>query len=105
VAAVKWRTDFNSVKPPFLLWNGTGGSAGCRLFQAHRYELNVAAVSKAGMGTGGSACLRRFSGAQLKIQCRSDFYSEMGLHCYKTFRRIPPPSPDDARLILLYRGK
>jgi hypothetical protein len=27
------------------------------------------------------------------------------LHCYKTFRRIPPPSPDDARLILLYRGK
>ena len=26
-------------------------------------------------------------------------------HCYKTFRRIPPPSPDDARLILLYRGK
>ncbi len=27
------------------------------------------------------------------------------VHCYKTFRRIPPPSPDDARLILLYRGK
>ncbi len=27
------------------------------------------------------------------------------IHCYKTFRRIPPPSPDDARLILLYRGK
>jgi hypothetical protein len=27
------------------------------------------------------------------------------MHCYKTFRRIPPPSPDDARLILLYRGK
>jgi hypothetical protein len=27
------------------------------------------------------------------------------LHCYKTFRRIPPQSPDDARLILLYRGK
>ncbi len=27
------------------------------------------------------------------------------LHCYKTFRRIPPPSPDDTRLILLYRGK
>ena len=26
-------------------------------------------------------------------------------HCYKTFCRIPPPSPDDARLILLYRGK
>jgi hypothetical protein len=27
------------------------------------------------------------------------------LHCYKTFRRIPPPSPDDAGLILLGRGK
>ncbi len=27
------------------------------------------------------------------------------LHCYKTFRRIPPPIPDDASLILLYRGK
>ncbi len=27
------------------------------------------------------------------------------VHCYKTFRRIPPPRPDDARLILLYRGK
>ncbi len=31
------------------------------------------------------------------------FYDD--LHCYKTFRRIPPPSPDDARLILLYSGK
>jgi hypothetical protein len=31
--------------------------------------------------------------------------SVRALHCYKTFRRIPPPSPDDARLILLYRGK
>ncbi len=27
------------------------------------------------------------------------------MHCYKTFRRIPPPSPDDAGLILLGRGK
>ncbi len=27
------------------------------------------------------------------------------LHCYKTIRRIPPPSPDDAGLILLGRGK
>ncbi len=26
-------------------------------------------------------------------------------HCYKTFRRIPPPSTDDAGLILLGRGK
>jgi hypothetical protein len=26
-------------------------------------------------------------------------------HCYKTFRRIPPPCPDDAGLILLGRGK
>jgi hypothetical protein len=31
--------------------------------------------------------------------------STVFLLCYKTFRRIPPPSPDDARLILLYRGK
>ncbi len=30
---------------------------------------------------------------------------DLTLHCYKTFRRIPPPSPDDARLILLYKGK
>jgi hypothetical protein len=27
------------------------------------------------------------------------------VHCYKTFRRIPPPSTDDAGLILLGRGK
>jgi len=27
------------------------------------------------------------------------------VHCYKTFRRIPPPSPDEAGLILLGRGK
>ncbi len=26
-------------------------------------------------------------------------------HCYKTFQRIPPPSPDDAGLILLGTGK
>jgi hypothetical protein len=31
--------------------------------------------------------------------------AESDLHCYKTFRRIPPPSPDGARLILLVRGK
>jgi hypothetical protein len=30
--------------------------------EAHRDELNVAAVSKAGMGIGGLACLHRFSG-------------------------------------------
>jgi hypothetical protein len=32
-------------------------------------------------------------------------FSAGAMHCYKTFRRIPPPSPDDARLILLYGGK
>ncbi len=35
----------------------------------------------------------------------SEIHPARFLHCYKTFRRIPPPSPDDARLILLYRGK
>jgi hypothetical protein len=30
---------------------------------------------------------------------------KVSVHCYKTFCRIPPPSPDDAGIILLGRGK
>jgi hypothetical protein len=35
----------------------------------------------------------------------SGYVVRIGMHCYKTFRRIPPPSTDDAGLILLGRGK
>jgi hypothetical protein len=40
----------------------------------------------------------------LVIYEEADSHDRSLLYFYKMFRRIPPPSPDDARLILLYRG-
>jgi len=42
---------------------------------------------------------------KISLLIHFEFYVASLTHCYKTLRRIPPPSPDDARLILLYRGK
>jgi hypothetical protein len=42
---------------------------------------------------------------RLPVTSFSVTIGDVSLHCYKTFHRIPPPSPDDAGLILLGRGK
>jgi hypothetical protein len=52
--------------------------------------------------------MREISTIYIINQCVSTLWMSREtdtIHCYKTFRRIPPPSLDDARLILLYRGK
>ncbi len=44
---------------------GLGAQLVAAFSEAHRYELNVAAVFKARRGTGSSACRRLFRGAQV----------------------------------------
>jgi hypothetical protein len=52
------------------------------------------------------ACQHAKQGAARLPTADSSFTAPLFMpHCYKTFRRIPPPSPDGAGLILLGRGK
>ncbi len=68
------RTGMTWMSPPFPKQECELGAQLVAAFsEAHRYELNVAAVSKAGMGTRGSACRRCLSGAQIIIQLSRRF--------------------------------
>jgi hypothetical protein len=59
VSVFSWRTDVAVISVAGM---ELGAQLVAAFSEAHRYELNVAAVSKAVMGTGGSVCLCGFSG-------------------------------------------